>query len=273
MVHGNSDTQTYSTFFHFIRQEIEGAPKEPVIGSDEEMAIRIAAESVFPTRSLISCSRHLKSNMKVYLRDKLGAATRTQHNIVLAVFGPGGLTSSPTTAIYEGRLTNIQTTINDQAPAYLQHFNTHLLPILMQNLDTTLTRTEATHDWTNNNSESINHILKMKIDWRPQAIPRLIDYIHEVVQGHYTDVERAIMGRGEYRLYKDIEEYFVQPAVWCSKSDEQRRRHLDKFQMALQTTQSISTSSNGDIIVLTSGARGKKIGQKKREKATRTGRL
>ena len=44
--------------------------------------------------------------------------------------------------------------------------------------------------------------------------------------------------------------------------------------MALKTTRSIPTSSNGDIIVLTSGTRGKKIGQKKkRAKATRTGRL
>ena len=113
----------------------------------------------------------------------------------------------------------------------------------------------------------------MKIDWRPLAIPQLIDSIHEIVQGHYTDVERAIMGCGVYRLHKDFEEYFVQPAVWCSKTDEQRRRHFDKIQRALKTTRSMSTSSNGDIIVLTSGARWKKIGQKKRVKATRAGRL
>ena len=48
LIHGNSDRKTYSTFFHFIKQELEDAPKEPVIGSDEEMAIRIAAKSVFP---------------------------------------------------------------------------------------------------------------------------------------------------------------------------------------------------------------------------------
>ncbi|GFR78139.1 hypothetical protein ElyMa_000526200 [Elysia marginata] len=174
------------------------------------MAICIAAKSVFPTGSLISCSRHLKSNMILYLRDKVGVATRTRNNIVSAVFGPGGLTSSLTKAIFEERLTNIQTTINDQAPAYLQHFTSRVLPILQQNLDTMLTRTEASHDWTNN--KSMNYILKMKIDWRPQAIPQLIDSIHEIVKGHYTDVERAIMGRGEYRLHEDFKEYFVQPA-------------------------------------------------------------
>ncbi|GFR74664.1 hypothetical protein ElyMa_000435200 [Elysia marginata] len=177
---------------------------------------------------------------------------------IRAVFGPGGLTSSPTIVVFEERLTNIQTTINDQAPAYLQHFTSRVLPILQQNLDTMLTRTEASHDWTNNNCESMNHILKMKKDWRPQAIPQLIDSIHEIAKGHYTDVERAIMG---------------QPAVWCTKTDEQRRRHMEKFERALKIKRSMATSCDGDIYVLTSGVRGKTIGQKKRVKASRTGRL
>ncbi|GFR90897.1 hypothetical protein ElyMa_006162000 [Elysia marginata] len=263
LIHGNSDRKTYSTFFNFIKQELEDAPKDPVIGSDEEMAIRIAAKSVFPTGSLISCSRHLKSNMILYLRDKVGVATTTRNNLVSAVFGPGGLTSSPTIAVFEERLTNIQTTINDQAPAYLQHFTCRVLPILQQNLDTMLTRTEASHDWTNNNCESMNHILKMKIDRRSQAIPQLIDSIHEIVKGHYTDVDRAIMGLGVYRLHEDFKEYFVQPAVWCTKIDEQRRRHMEKFERALKIKRSMATSSDGDIYVLTSGARGRKLGRRK----------
>ncbi|GFR99689.1 hypothetical protein ElyMa_004535000 [Elysia marginata] len=240
LIHGHSDRKTYSTFFPFIKQELEDAPKDLVIGSDEEMAIRIAAKSVFPTGSLISCSRHLKSNMILYLRDKVGVATRTRNNIVSAVFGPGGVTSSPTIAVFEERLNNIQTTINDQNAAYLQHFTSRVLPILQQNLDTMLTRTEASHDWTNNNCESMNHILKMKIDWRPQAIPQLIDFIHEIVKGHYTDIERAIMGRGEYRLHEDFKEYFVQPAVWCTKTDEQRRRHMEKFERVLKIKRSMA---------------------------------
>ncbi|GFR64476.1 hypothetical protein ElyMa_005508600 [Elysia marginata] len=47
LIHGNSDRKTYSTFFNFIKQEFEDAPKDPVIGSDEEMAIRIAVIWVF----------------------------------------------------------------------------------------------------------------------------------------------------------------------------------------------------------------------------------
>ncbi|GFR70921.1 hypothetical protein ElyMa_000339600 [Elysia marginata] len=220
LIHGNSDRKTYSTFFNFIKQELEDAPKDPVIGSDEEMAICIVAKFVFPTSNLIKCSRHLKSNMIMCLQGKVGVARRKRNNIVSAVFGPGGLTSSPTITVFEERLTNIQTTINDQAPAYLQHLTIRVLPILQQN--TMLTRTEASPDWTNNNWESMNHILKMKIGWRPQAI----DSIRDIVKGHYTDVERAIMGRREYRLHEDFKEYFVQPAVWSTKTDEQRRRHM-----------------------------------------------
>ncbi|GFR66353.1 hypothetical protein ElyMa_001968600 [Elysia marginata] len=81
------------------------------------------------------------------------------------------------------------------------------------------------------------------------------------------------MGCREYRLHEDFEEYFVQPAIWCTKTDEQRRRHMEKFERALKIKQSMVTSSDKDIHVLTFGARGKKIGQKKRVKASRTVRL
>ncbi|GFS09428.1 hypothetical protein ElyMa_006621600 [Elysia marginata] len=71
----------------------------------------------------------------------------------------------------------------------------------------------------------------------------------------------------------DEEMAIRQLAVWCTKTDEQRRRHMENFERALKIMRSMATSSDGDIYVLTFGARGKKIGQKKRVKASRTGRL
>ena len=81
------------------------------------------------------------------------------------------------------------------------------------------------------------------------------------------------MGHGEFRLHEDFNEFFVQPAVWCMKSDQQRRRHMDRFQRTLKVSTSVSTSSDGTLHVLTSGARGRKINQRKRVKASRTGRM
>ncbi|GFR99159.1 THAP domain-containing protein [Elysia marginata] len=77
--------------------------------------------------------------------------------------------------------------------------------IFKQNVDAMLTWTEASHNWTNNNCKNKNHVLRMKIQWQPQAMPQLIDSIHEIVKGHYNDVEvRAIMRCEEYRLHKAL---------------------------------------------------------------------
>ena len=80
----------------------------------------------------------------MHLRDKVVASTRVWNSIMTAGFGPGGLTSPPARPIFENRLTDINDTVNDQGPGYAQHFTTHLLPVLRQNFDTTLTRTETT---------------------------------------------------------------------------------------------------------------------------------
>lgn len=44
-----------------------------------------------------------------------------------------------------------------------------------------------------NNAESMNHVLKMAIDWKPQSIPGLGDSLRDVIKGHYIDVERAFI--------------------------------------------------------------------------------
>ena len=200
LIHGNSDIKTFSTFFHFLSLELQNTSSSPVIGSDDEKAIRNAACFVFKNSKLISCERHLKNNVISYLRDKIGTSNAIRTRIVNSIFGPAGITSSPSLAIFTERIIQTNTVINKQAASFENYFSSRLLPILRQNLNTILSRPEVNHGWTNNNSESMNHILKMKTDWKPQAIPHLIESIHEIVRGHYIDIERAFIERGEYRL-------------------------------------------------------------------------
>src|SRR5664279_982363 len=50
--------------------------------------------------------------------------------------------------------------------------------------------------WTNNNCESINHVLKQAVQWRPNHIPDLIDKLRRLVD----DTDRALCGRGDFVL-------------------------------------------------------------------------
>ena len=86
LLHGNSTWETYGTFFNILSMKLIGTTSKPVIGSDDETAIRKAAKFVFPSSNLIACERHLKNNVIAYLRDKVGASTKTRGIFVQAIF-------------------------------------------------------------------------------------------------------------------------------------------------------------------------------------------
>ena len=81
------------------------------------------------------------------------------------------------------------------APKFLAYFSKRIRPRVELNSIGTDDNT-----WTNNNCESINHILKTLTQWKQQSIPDLIKLIHDHVQAQYKDLERAIVGRGKYSL-------------------------------------------------------------------------
>ena len=46
----------------------------------------------------------------------------------------------------------------------------------------------------------MNQVLKMVVNLTPQSLNNVVACLHDQVQCLYTDVERAIFGRGEFRL-------------------------------------------------------------------------
>ena len=46
--------------------------------------------------------------------------------------------------------------------------------------------------WTNNNAESINHVFKIAVNWKPQSTPELMNKLYDCVdiQFHQTSEEK-----------------------------------------------------------------------------------
>ncbi|ELT98741.1 hypothetical protein CAPTEDRAFT_207292 [Capitella teleta] len=83
--------------------------------------------------------------------------------------------------------------------------------------------------WTNNNCESINHVLKMAINWQPKRLVELIDALYDLVRGQYNEVERSLIGRGDYELCPEFDRFLVKEEAWVSNTREKRERHLKRF--------------------------------------------
>jgi len=54
--------------------------------------------------------------------------------------------------------------------------------------------------WTNNNAESINHIIKLKADWRQQPVSSCVDNIYDLVKLQCVELRSARTGRGNFTL-------------------------------------------------------------------------
>jgi len=59
-VHGTSDYDTYSVFFDYLKRKLRQCSSQPVLGSDDEKAMRKAMKDAFPYAGSLVCERHFK---------------------------------------------------------------------------------------------------------------------------------------------------------------------------------------------------------------------
>jgi hypothetical protein len=125
--------------------------------------------------------------------------------------------------------------------------------------------------WTNNNCESINHVLKQAdVQWRPNQLPDLVDKIRALVRGQYDDeADRALCGRGDFTLSARYAGHRLTVERWKSMSSLQRDR-ASAACLHLLPPVTTSTSTDGNVTVPTTPGGGKKPHQRRRQRAVRT---
>ena len=127
-------------------------------------------------------SRHLKQNVIHKLNDD--AVIRSDKNsIVNKIFGTEG--------IFEAKQY-----CTDKSEKFLRYFQDRLKMQHQTKLNEPARPNKTDIDWTNNNSESINHVLKQNTDWKKE----LVSCIQEIVEGQFKDLRRGIISTGEFRL-------------------------------------------------------------------------
>ena len=57
--------------------------------------------------------------------------------------------------------------------------------------------------WTNNNTESLNNVIKQEIDWKPQKTDDLIAKIDNLVKRKLLDLKSSLHSAGNWRISID----------------------------------------------------------------------
>ena len=83
-----------------------------------------------------------------------------------------------------------------------------------------------------NDVEPKNRVLKLQAEYKPQELPTFVETMKGLLQEQKHEIEKAMIGVGEYKLlpaYSDLE---VPHGQWFKKNEKQRHRLLNRFMNA-----------------------------------------
>ena len=124
--------------------------------------------------------------------------------------------------------------------------------------------------WTNNNCESLNHVLKCAINWQSKPLMDLVLTIRDIIETQFKDLRRALVSTGEYRVADTHRQFLVTKTAWTTKTTEERQRLYRRFRNYVPPDKKTVTSTDGQTTVVKPRSLGKKIGQRKRKVNERT---
>ena len=122
--------------------------------------------------------------------------------------------------------------------------------------------------WTNNNCESINHVLKQSINWKSQPLVDFVQNLKELVESQYKELRRALFATGQYRLAESHAHFQLTRTEWASHVDHYKL--FNRFRNYVEKDKRIVTSSDGRTEIVGPRTMGKKIGHTKRKTTERT---
>ncbi|GFN83541.1 hypothetical protein PoB_001004700 [Plakobranchus ocellatus] len=66
-------------------------PQVPILGSDDEKALKLAMALAFPRAARMTCTRHLKQSFSHTLADKVGLPSQERQRFITQIFGYNGI--------------------------------------------------------------------------------------------------------------------------------------------------------------------------------------
>jgi hypothetical protein len=263
-LHGHSDLETYGVFFgHMATRLMDCSQTELTLGSDEELAIRKSMAMFFPRASTVVCSRHIKDNIGRKLDSVLGAKSPQRKLLYDAICRSNGLMGCNDVVTFDATVDTMRTSLLPQAPLeFRDYFEKKQVPLLRANVAV------GFNTWTNNNCESMNHVLKQYVQWKTHQLPELINKIGELIIGQHIEADSAMVGRGEFVLKPTHAKHQLTIDTWKKMSDIQRQRASDAC-FRLPAVPSATSTDGSFTVPLTPGA-GKKLNQTKRRRNAKT---
>lgn len=92
--------------------------------------------------------------------------------------------------------------------------------------------------FTTNASESMNAILKRKVNYKKNELHVFMNHLKQLVDEQEKEIKRAVIGRGKYRFHEEYCHLEVKESEWFKMNRDQRERHMKKVASTHLSTRS-----------------------------------
>ena len=250
LVHQRKNFSAFNYFASTLISHNKKLRNVCAFGTDGDPALIDAFTHNFPYAKQLRCFIHLKRNVTEKLKER-GIPNDVADEFLADIFGKRvgntyeeGLVDSCNESDFKVRLDRCKQLWLNRESAYLRpgqlsfydYFLKYYADVVCYNMLKDL-RTVAglgspPAKFTTNGSESINALVKRKVNFKETEWPEFNSEMKQIVGGQREETIRALSGRGRYRLCKPYDHLKVDPLKWVHMTPEQRKAHLKIFDSA-----------------------------------------
>ena len=243
-------TKTFRPFHYFASTLIRLNPKLmnlKCFGTDGEPELIKAFNLCFPKAVHLRCVNHLRQNIKDKLRS-LGILQSDCKEFISDIFGVQrgdhlevGLIDAESEGKFYTALKRLKDKWNNLERSFVgegsspPQFYDWFLKYKVSSIITCVlpeVRKRAgmngTCHFTTNTSESINNVIKQEVQWKENKLPVLIEHLKSIVVRQRSEVEKAVIGRGEWNFVSLYDSLKVADQQWFSMPQNAKELHMKK---------------------------------------------
>ena len=123
-----------------------------------------AGRIAFPNAKQLFCMLHCKDNVRHHLT-AMGVSCELRERVLAKLFGCSGVSEAPDCALMDDRIADVLQFVRHNNIEAVQYLQERVLPkIVANNRHRWEDKWIGQHQWSNNNCESINHLLKLQVN-------------------------------------------------------------------------------------------------------------
>ena len=261
LVHQQKDFSSFNYFASTLVIHDRRIRNVLAFGTDGDKAVVEAFAHNFPfALQLLRCFVHLRRNVEEKLHS-IGFPTKTAATFLADIFGQQvgavykeGLVDCGSEEEYDAALHNLEPIWNTREQPYATSSGPQFYGFFCQ-YQSNVVKYHMRRDvreaaglgappstFTTNSSESINAVLKRKVDYKESEWPVFNKHIEQLVESQRDEVIRALSGRGQYRPLPQFQYLGVPIQNWMKMRPDQRRKIISNFQEATLPSSKASTT-------------------------------